>query len=157
MSIEEDKKGAAVKFPPPLIFLLFLLSAYGFQHFWPVSIGISSGIRYIGGGIIILGICIVFLSALSFKRAETNLEPWRPTTKIIFTGFYAYSRNPIYTGFCLILIGIGVFLNSFWILISFIPSAVLTYYVVIKKEEIYLEKKFGKEYINYKNKVRRWL
>ncbi len=157
MSIEDDKKGAAVKFPPPLIFLFFLLAAYGLQHFWPISIGSSSGLKYIGGGVIALGIGIVVLVAQSFKRAETNIEPWKPTTKIISTGIYAYSRNPIYTGFCLVLIGIGIFLNSFWILISFIPSAILVNHVAIKKEEKYLEKKFREEYMLYKNKVRRWL
>ena len=48
-------------------------------------------------------------------------------------------------------------LNSFWVLISFIPSAILVYYVAIKQEERYLERKFGDEYLLYKNKVRRWL
>ena len=104
-----------------------------------------------------LGIGIVILVAQSFKHAETNIEPWKPTTRIISTGIYAYSRNPVYAGFCLVSIGIGIFFNSFWILISFIPSAILVYYVAIKKEEIYLEKKFGEEYLYYKNKVRRWL
>lgn len=157
MSLENDKKGAAVKFPPLLIFLFLLVIAYGLQYFWPISIIGSSGLRYIGGGVVMLGIGIVILAAQSFKRAETNIEPWKPTTKIISTGIYTYSRNPIYTGFCLVLIGIGIFLNSLWILISFIPSAILVYYVAIKKEEIYLERKFGEEYISYKNKVRRWL
>ena len=157
MSIEDDKKGAAVKFPPPLIFLFFLLVAYGLQHFWPIGIGGLSGLKYIGGGVVMLGIGIIIFVAQSFKRAETNIEPWKPTTKIISTGIYTYSRNPIYTGFCLISIGIGIFLNSFWILISFVPSAILVYYVAIRKEEIYLEKKFGEEYIFYKSKVRRWL
>lgn len=157
MNIEDDKKGAAVKFPPPLIFLLLLLAGYGLQHFWPISIGGSSGLKYIGGGVAMLGAGIVILVAQSFKHAETNIEPWKPTTRIISTGIYAYSRNPVYAGFCLVSIGIGIFLNSFWILISFIPSAILVYYVAIKKEEIYLEKKFGEEYIYYKNKVRRWL
>jgi len=157
MNIEDDKKGAAVKFPPPLIFLILLLAAYGVQHFWPIGIGSSSGFKYIGVGIVMLGLGIVILVSRSFKRAETNIEPWKPTTKIISTGIYAYSRNPIYAGFCLVPIGMGVFLNSFWILISFIPSAVLVYTIVIRKEEAYLEKKFKEEYANYKSKVRRWL
>lgn len=144
MNMEDDKNGAAVKFPPPLIFLFLLLAAYGLQHIWPIGIGASSGLKYIGGGVVMLGIGIVILVAQSFKNAETNIEPWKPTTKIISTGIYAYSRNPIYAGFCLVSIGIGIFLNSFWILISFIPSAVLVYYIAIRKEEVYLEKNSGK-------------
>ncbi|MCH6585044.1 MAG: isoprenylcysteine carboxylmethyltransferase family protein [Proteobacteria bacterium] len=142
--MEDDKNGAAVKFPPPLIFLFLLLAAYGLQHIWPIGIGASSGLKYIGGGVVMLGIGIVILVAQSFKNAETNIEPWKPTTKIISTGIYAYSRNPIYAGFCLVSIGIGIFSNSFWILISFIPSAVLVYYIAIRKEEVYLEKNSGK-------------
>ena len=157
MNIEDDKKGAAVKFPPPLIFLILLLAAYGVQYFWPIGIGSSSGFKYFGLGIVMLGIGIVILVSRSFKRAKTNIEPWKPTSKIISAGIFAYSRNPIYAGFCFVPIGIGVFLNSLWILISFIPSAVLVYTIAIKKEEAYLEKKFGEEYEHYKSKVRRWL
>jgi protein-S-isoprenylcysteine O-methyltransferase Ste14 len=156
MNIEDDKKGAAVKSPPPFIFLILLLVACGVQYFWPVGIGSSSGLKYIGVGIGLLGIGITIRISRSFKRAEIHIEPWKPTTKIISTGMYAYSRNPIYVGFCLVPIGVGVFLNSFWILISFIPSAVLVYYIAIRKEEAYLEKKFGEEYAQYKSKVRRW-
>ena len=120
MNTEEDKSGAAVKFPPPLIFVILLLAAYGVHSFWPIGIGSSSRIKYIGVGVGMLGIGIVVLVSRSFKRAETNIEPWKPTTKIISTGVYAYSRNPVYAGYCLVTIGMGVFLNSFWILISFI-------------------------------------
>jgi len=66
MNIEDDKKGAAVKFPPPLIFLLLRLAGYGLHHFWPISIGASSGLKYIGGGVVMLGIGIVILVAKCF-------------------------------------------------------------------------------------------
>jgi protein-S-isoprenylcysteine O-methyltransferase Ste14 len=157
MNPENDKKGADVKVPPPLIFLLSLLAAYGAQRFWPIGIGNFSGLKPLGAIVIILGICITILVSLSFKRAETTIEPWKPTSKIVSTGIFAYSRNPAYLALCLTLMGIGIFLNNFWILISFIPSAILVYYIAIRKEETYLEKKFGGEYVDYKSKVRRWL
>ena len=157
MNKEDDLKGPAVKFPPPLIFLILMLVAYGAEHFFPISIGNSSGLKYMGVVIVILGICIVILVKRTFKRAETNIEPWKPTSKIISTGIFAYSRNPVYMAFCLASIGVGIFLNSLWILISFIPSAFLVYTIAIKKEELYLEEKFGEEYMHYKNQVRRWL
>ena len=109
MDIKDDEKGAAVKFPPPLIFLMFLLGAFALQHFWPLGIGSASGLKYIGAVAVVLGIGIVILISRSFKRVETNIEPWKPTTKIISTGIYAYSRNPIYVGFCLVPIGMGIF------------------------------------------------
>ena len=156
MNIENDKSGASVIFPPPLVFLTLMLAAYGAHHFWPMHLGNLSWFKYLGVVIVMLGICITILARLSFKRAETNIAPWKPTTKIVSTGIFAYTRNPFYVAFCLISIGIGTFFNSSWILLSFIPSAVIIYYTAIKKEEAYLEEKFGEEYVHYKNKVRRW-
>lgn len=157
MNIENDQNGAAVKFPPPLVFLTLMLTAYGTHQYWPMHLGSFSGFKYIGGAIIFLGFCIAIFAFQSFKHAETNIEPWKPTSKIVSTGLFAYSRNPIYGALCLISIGTGVFLNSIWVILSFIPSAVIIYYIAIKKEEAYLEEKFGEEYLHYKNKVRRWL
>ena len=157
MNLENDDKGASVKFPPPLIFLFLILATYGVHYIWPIDIGSSSVLKYLGVAVSILGLGAIFIISQYFKRDETNIEPWKPTTKIISTGIFAYSRNPIYVAFCLITIGTGIFLNSFWVLCSVIPSAVLVYYVAIKKEEAYLEEKFGEEYLRYKSKVRRWL
>ncbi len=157
MNKKNDEKGAAVKFPPPLIFLAVIMTAYSVHYFFPVGLGGLSVLKCIGTLVVFVGVVVLFLTSRYFKRAETNIEPWKPTTQIISTGVYGYSRNPIYLAFCFVQIGIAVFLNSFWILISFIVSAVLVYYVAIKKEEAYLEIKFGKDYMHYKNKVRRWL
>ena len=157
MNMENDVNGAAVKFPPPFVFLILMFAAYCMQHFWPIGIGSSSGLKYIGVAVAVAGVCIVLLTGRSFKRAETNIEPWKPTTRILSTGIYAYSRNPVYVAFCLVPIGIGIFLNNFWILVSFVPSSFLVYHIAIRKEEMYLERKFGEEYLQYKNQVRRWL
>ena len=157
MNSDRDEKGAAVKFPPPLIFMFLLFSAYGIHCFYPINVGISSGFENVGLLVALLALVLIIYISRTFTRVETNIEPWKPTTTIISTGIYAYSRNPIYVAFCLVPIGIGIFLNSFWILFSFLPSAVLVYFIAIKKEEDYLEKKFGAEYVQYKNRVRRWL
>lgn len=157
MNIEDDKKGPAVRFPPPLIFLFLLLLAFVIHLFRPVGIGSSSGVRYLGLLIVALGLLPIILVNRSFKRANTRIEPWQPTTSIVTSGIFGFSRNPVYVGFSLITIGIGVLLNSFWVLASFLPAAILVYYVAIRKEEAYLEDKFGEEYVRYKSVVRRWL
>ena len=157
MIMENDEKGAAVKFPPPLIYLFVILTTYGVHYFWPIGIGDSPVLKYIGAVVIVLGIGVVIVAYRSFEYAETNILPWKPTAKIIATGIYRYSRNPIYAAFCLIQIGIGIFVNSLWILSTFIVSAFVVYEIAIKKEEGYLEAKFGEEYVRYRNKVRRWM
>ncbi len=152
-----DEKGAAIKLPPLLIFLILLLIGYGTHYLYPVNIGIRSELKYVGILLILSAVAFIFYISRIFASAKTNIEPWKPTTKIISTGIYAYSRNPIYVAFCLIPIGIGIVLDSFWIIISFFPSIVLVYFIAIKKEEAYLEQKFSAEYLQYKNSVRRWL
>ncbi|MFB0988036.1 MAG: isoprenylcysteine carboxylmethyltransferase family protein [Gammaproteobacteria bacterium] len=153
----QDKKGAAVKFPPPAIFVSCILLGAGLQYLRPVGLGIPESIEIFGYLLVLFGITIAILVATSFRRAGTAIEPWKPTTSIVTTGFYGWSRNPIYAGFCLINIGIGIASNSIWIFVSFIPAAFLLYHVAIAKEEAYLAEKFGEEYLTYKNKVRRWV
>lgn len=154
---ELDKKGAAVKFPPPAIFASFILVGAALQTLWPVGLGVPESFQIFGLLMVLFGVLIALLVNISFKRLGTAIEPWKPTTKILTTGFYAWSRNPIYVGFCMINMGIGISSDNFWIFVSFIPAAFLLYYLAIAKEEIYLEEKFGEEYLAYKNKVRRWV
>ncbi|MEX0964897.1 MAG: isoprenylcysteine carboxylmethyltransferase family protein [Pseudohongiellaceae bacterium] len=153
----EDKKGAAVKFPPPAIFASLILVGAAIHYRWPLGMGIAESLEILGYLFVLIGIVIAIVVNSSFNRAGTAIEPWKPTTAIVTTGFYAWSRNPIYLGFCLINMGIGIATNSLWIFISFFPAAILLYYIAIAKEEAYLEKKFGDEYLAYKKKVRRWI
>lgn len=154
---KSDKKGAAVKFPPPAIFVSLILAGAGIQSVFPVALGIPESLQIIGYVLVIAGVAIAIIVSGAFRRVGTAIEPWKPTTAIVTTGIYAWSRNPIYAGFCLINMGIGVATNSLWIYVSFIPAAFLVYVVAIAKEEAYLEEKFGEEYLAYKNRVRRWI
>ena len=152
-----DEKGAAVKFPPPLIFLLLIFVGVALDYVWPSSLGLPGAIALAGLALVLFGIAVAILVNGEFKRRGTAIEPWKPTNTIVTAGFYAWSRNPIYAGFCLVNMGVGIGFNSVWILISFVPAAFLVYLIAIAKEETYLEEKFGEEYIVYKNKVRRWI
>jgi protein-S-isoprenylcysteine O-methyltransferase Ste14 len=157
MMDKQDEKGAAVKFPPPLIFMVAMGAGYGLQVVLPLSFLASSVAALLGGPLVVLSLgCIVYLNGV-FTRLKTHIEPWKPTSSIISTGLYGYSRNPIYVAFAVITIGVGLMLNSAWVTLSFLPACVMVYWVAIRKEEAYLSKKFGDEYLNYKSKVRRWL
>ena len=114
-------------------------------------------LKYSGIGMVIMGGIILVHAHNIFKKAETNITPWEPTTTIITSGMYSYSRNPIYLAFNFVPIGLGIFFNNLWVLVSFIPAAIILYFIAIKKEERYLEEKFGDEYLEYKKNVRRWL
>ena len=157
MNVKDDKDGAAVKFPPPLIYLIFMLVASVLHFMYPIGLELSFWLNCVGIAVALLGLAMVATVSRSFRRVDTPIQPWKPTRKIVFTGVYAYSRNPAYVGFCLVLAGVGLCFNSLWIFLSFVPSAILVYHVAIRKEEAYLEEKFGEDYLQYKRKVRRWL
>lgn len=158
---KSDKKGAAVRFPPPIIFIILMLLSYGLHYIYPLSlIGPLTGsliLTCLGGALVLLSLVCIFYLSRVFNRLKTHIEPWKPTSAIITTGIYGYSRNPIYVAFAVSTIGIGLMANSLWVMMSFLPASMAVYIVAIKKEEVYLEQKFGEEYLNYKNKVRRWL
>ncbi len=157
MNPEPDKKGAAVKVPPPLIVLSVLLLAYALDYVVPFRIAHSSVLEFAGYTLVGISLLIIVITSRSFRLVNTHIEPWKPTTTIIMTGFYAISRNPIYLGLCVACIGVGMVLQSWWVLFSVIPAALLLYYFVIAREEAYLEQKFGEAYVQYKARVRRWL
>jgi len=157
MPLEDDIHGPSVKFHPALVFLACTIAAYGGHRLWPIRIEILLGYEDVGTAVMVVGVCIVILAQLPLRLAKTNIDPRKPTTKIVSTGLYAYSRNPIYMALCLISTGIGIRANSLIMILSVIPLAVLLYWAAIRKEEAYLERKFSDEYLRYKNKVRRWL
>lgn len=152
-----DKKGAAVKFPPPLIFVLLIFVGAGLDYLLPM--GFTSPTLLVWAGIALAVFAIIIALAVNgvFKRVGTAIEPWKPTTQLVSTGLYAYSRNPIYAGFCLFNLGVGIALGNLWIVLSVFPAALLVYHIAIKKEEAYLTEVFGEEYVAYRQKVRRWL
>lgn len=157
MNPEPDKKGAAVNVPPPLIVLSVLLLAYALNAIVPLKIGYLPVLEFAGYTLVAISLLIIGISSWSFRRLKTHIEPWKPTTTIITTGCFAVSRNPIYLALCVACLGVGMILQSWWVLFSVIPAALLLYYFVIAREEAYLEKKFGEAYVQYKKRVRRWL
>jgi protein-S-isoprenylcysteine O-methyltransferase Ste14 len=106
----------------------------------------------------VLAAVALFLSAVrTFRTAGTPVPGNRPTTAIVRTGPYRYSRNPIYLSFSLLQFGVACWVNSLWLPVTLMPAVALMSFVVIPREEQYLETCFPSEYLPYKASVRRWL
>ena len=93
---------------------------------------------------------------LGLRRAGTNVEPWRPSTALVTTGVYRFTRNPIYVGMTLIYLAVALAADSLVALLLLAPLLVAVYHGVIAREERYLDAKFGERYRRYKGAVRRW-
>ena len=142
---------------PPLIYLAFLAVGLLLDYLFPVPV-LPNSIQYaVGFGIIIAPGLVMRFVLLEFRKAETQFDPRKPTTAIITTGPYRFSRNPSYVSLTMLYLGIAIAADSVWVLAGLIPTLVVMHYGVILREEQYLENKFGEEYLRYKNTVRRWL
>jgi len=155
--IAEDKHGPGLKFPPPLLALAAIGCAWLVDGIKPLPIVEGEALSLAGGLVITMALMIALVALLQFIQAKTKIEPWHPTSAIIHKGVYRFSRNPIYLAFCIATVGAGLVLNSWWVIASVAIVKALLEHLVISREEIYLEKKFGDIYLDYKRRVRRWL
>lgn len=157
---KNKKDNPGVIAPPPLIFLSGLLLGGIMNWFYPFYIFSVNFLIYarIAGILLIAGgLGIILAAHLRMKKAETNIEPWKPTNAIISEGIYSFSRNPIYVAMVFIYLGLTLIFNALWCLPFLILVLIIIHFGVILREEKYLEKKFGADYLNYKNQVRRWI
>jgi len=104
-----------------------------------------------------LALALGFWAIATMTRSGSNVPTNRPTTAIVENGPYRFTRNPIYLGMMLGLIGLALAFDTLWLLIALVPFAVLIRYGVVAREEAYLERKFGDVYRAYRARVRRWL
>jgi len=152
----KNKDSAGVKIPPPLCFLFFLLLGILVNSDWADGTFGPLSRLVIGGLLACIGLFFILSEAKSHKKSGSNVEPWKPTTTIIDTGMYAYSRNPIYLGMAITYAGITFAAFSLGALLLLPFCLLIIHYFVIVKEEAYLEDKFDDEYLSYKSRVRRW-
>ena len=152
---EKDVPGVIAR--PPFIYLGFLVLGLGLDWLWPYPL-LPEALRYtLGGALFALGLGLALASIRRFKAAGTNFETQKPATAILTEGPYRISRNPIYIGLTAAYAGIGIAVDAPWVWVLLLPTLVVMHYGVIAREERYLERKFGKEYLDYKARVRRWL
>jgi len=153
----EPRDAPGVVTLPPLIYGAFFLLGLGLEYMWPTSVA-AGWIGYLAGGSLAAASFAFAIPAIwHFRKAGTHLDVRRPTTAIVVAGPFRYSRNPIYLALTLLYLGLGVGANSLWVLGLVFPVLAVMHVGVIAREERYLERKFGEEYLTYKRAVRRWI
>jgi len=142
---------------PPFVCLISLVSGTLIHivaplPFLPDTLAVPLGVLFVA-----VAIALFSYSVAKFRAAGTPVPARRPTMVIVRTGPYNFSRNPIYLAFSVFQLGIAIWVNSVWLLATLVGAVALIHYVVIPREEQYLERKFGAQYLDYKVSVRRWL
>jgi protein-S-isoprenylcysteine O-methyltransferase Ste14 len=153
----EARDTAGVAAPPPLVYLGAILVGALLERIWRWRLPAGRWGVAIGALLIVAAIVLAASAVREFKRADTSPKPHKPTTAIVKSGPFRFMRNPIYVSFTLVQLGIALLAASGWILLLIVPALVFIRYGVIAREERYLERKFGDEYVAYRRSVRRWM
>jgi len=144
---------------PPLIPLLVLVVGIVLNFFMPLGLlahVLFPGRILIGAIAFVVGIGMVIGANRIFQRIGTNARPSQPTLALAITGIFRLTRNPMYVGGTLALLGIAIGFALDWVILLLVVSLPLVHYGIILREERYLERKFGDEYWRYKTKVPRY-
>jgi protein-S-isoprenylcysteine O-methyltransferase Ste14 len=141
---------------PPIVFLCAILLGIALNRAWPLHL-LSPSVRLLGPLVTACAVVLFLLSYREFRRTGTSVQGSKRSTVIVRTGPYRFSRNPIYLAFILFVLGLSVWLNNAWLLVTLVPAVGLIAMVVIPREERFLERNFKDQYSSYKARVRRWL
>jgi protein-S-isoprenylcysteine O-methyltransferase Ste14 len=155
MTESADRPGIVA--PPPLLYLGALAAAFLLRWFWPLPFWGREVAVWVGIALVLVGLAIGVWGRQTMVRAGTNVDPRRPATAIVTSGPFRFSRNPLYVGLTLIYLGITTALDTAWGLVVVVPLLVVMHQGVVRREERYLEQKFGDGYRQYRAAVRRYL
>jgi protein-S-isoprenylcysteine O-methyltransferase Ste14 len=142
---------------PPFVYLSSIVLGLAVHYAWPARFVPPSVSPPVGAALVLLAVGLFVAAVRTFRAAGTPVPGNRPTTAMVRTGPYRFSRNPIYLAFSLFQLGLSVWINSLGLLITLIPAVALMALVVIPREERYLKVRFPSEYSSYAAAVRRWL
>jgi protein-S-isoprenylcysteine O-methyltransferase Ste14 len=150
-------KTSGVSFPPPFLYVGHFLLGILLDRWIPLPALPRTPSRLLATVLLLPGLGLIFWSLWLFLRARTSPLPMRPTTAIVRSGPYRWTRNPMYLGMLLLYLGVALLFDVGWALVLAPVLVVFVGRLVIAKEERYLEASFGDEYQRYKAQVRRWI
>ena len=144
------------KIIPPVYLLLTLILMLLLQLYFPVYQYSHPPIAYFGIILILFGITMAAISAGVFRLAGTGIEPFDEATTLVTSGFYRFTRNPMYMGMFLMLLGVAFLMGGIGALLPLPVFIMVIRNNFVLGEERFLEAAFGQHYLDYKSEVRRW-
>jgi len=147
----------ATKIMPPTWMLVAIIAMLVFHFLLPIAKIVPTLWNLTGLVFLVSGITLNLIADRAFQRVGTTVKPYQESSSLVTNGVFQISRNPMYLGMVLILIGVAVFLRTLSPLLVVIPFAILIDQIYIRVEEQMLTEKFGATWQTYKAKTRRWL
>jgi len=157
MTNTSDSPGVYI--PPPLFYILIFLAAIFIQRKFPITDSFfhMQMAKLVGTLFIVTALLFMATSLRKFIQSRNTLILFKPASSLQTKGVYGISRNPMYLGLGMLYLGLTCLIGNWWniLLLPFLFLILQEY--IIKKEEKYLQRAFGEEYLLYSSKVRRWL
>ncbi|HEX4852058.1 MAG TPA: isoprenylcysteine carboxylmethyltransferase family protein [Puia sp.] len=145
--------------PPPLVYVAIFIVSLLIQKIFPLdrSFFYSTIAANLGIVFIICSIAFGIPAFIQFVRTKNSVIPIRPASSLQTKGIYSITRNPMYMGLLLLYSGVAITKGNWWSLMLIPLLIVIVQFLIIKREEAYLEREFGDDYSDYKKRVRRWI
>lgn len=139
---------------PPVIYGGLALVGLGLEAVVPTAMGFprSAGLLVAG-----LGLLVDLSAIVTLARARTNVLPHRAADRLVTHGPFAFSRNPIYVGNTILVAGLGLAVDSLFVVAAAFVAALLTHRLAVLREERHLAARFGPAWSDYAGRVPRWL
>ena len=153
----DDQDNAGIAAPPPLIYLGALVFGLLLNRRFPATFLPSRITRTLGGSLLGGGVLLLGWFEWALRQAGTPTNPYKPVSHVVTEGPFQYTRNPGYLSMTMIYTGIASLANALWAILLLPVALMVIQRGVIEREERYLERKFGEEYLSYKAQVRRWI
>ena len=145
---------------PPLAMLVALVAAVVLEWLWPLHLlPPPFPFRTTAPGIVLIlaALALGISGLLTFRRSGTNVDPRRPALRVIETGPYRFTRNPMYLGMVGIQFGLALTFSLDWALFGAVLLGLVLHFGVVLREEAYMTAKFGAAYTEFRARTRRWL
>ena len=158
MTPEAGATAVGAPVTPPALFAVSILVGFLLNLWIPFALAIPVVAARVSGGVLLVAGFALGLGAMrALVGAGTSPVPHRPSHALVARGAYGISRNPIYLGMALLLAGVAVLARSGWHLVMLVAFVVGIDRLQIRREERYLEARFGEEFRAYRSRVRRWI
>ena len=147
------------RIPPPLWMLIFALAMWALARYWPLASILPNEWLWLGWCVIAIAPIAPIVANIQFRRAQTTANPFKPetATALVTSGVFSWTRNPMYLGLFILLLGWAIKLGALSSLIAALLFVPLIYMVQIRAEEYALRAHFGADYERYCQQVNRWL
>ena len=160
MVLTGARDNAGVIAPPPLLALAAVVLGLALDWLMPAYVLVVLLTRperiAIAVAFFVVGSGLGFPALRGFRRANTHVEPWKPASALVTDGIFGWLRNPMYVGLTLFLVALSLALASDWMLVMTVAFIAVIHFGVVRREERYLEAKFGDAYRQYKSRVPRY-